>query len=102
MCSTIRPLLGTHCFTFLQVRPFCKAPTSTSNQNFILGHLLTPSPGFGASKCARLSAPFPGAHCFSFLQVRLFWKGPTIGSHQNFILGHLLTPTQRFEDSKCA
>ena len=29
MCSTIRPLLGAHCFSFRQTRHFGKAPTSS-------------------------------------------------------------------------
>ena len=41
-CSTIRPLLGAQCFSFYQTRLFWKTPTSSSHQNFILGHLLTP------------------------------------------------------------
>ena len=49
MCSTIRPLLGTHYFSFLQVRLFWKALTSSSHQNFILGHLLTSSLRSGGS-----------------------------------------------------
>ena len=57
MWSTIRPLPRAHCFSFLQVRLFWKAPTSGSHHTFILGHGLTPSLRSGGSKCARLSAP---------------------------------------------
>ena len=42
-CSTIRALPRAHCFSFWQTRLFWKAPTSSSHQNFILGHLLTPT-----------------------------------------------------------
>ena len=60
MCSTIRPLPGAHYFSFMQVRLFWKAPTSGCHQNFILGHLRTPTLRSSGSKCAALSAPFQG------------------------------------------
>ena len=43
MCSTIRLLPGAHCFSFLQLRLFWKALTSSSRWNFNFGHLLTPN-----------------------------------------------------------
>ena len=42
MCRTISPRPRVHCFNFLQVRLFWKAPTSSSHQNLIGGYLLTP------------------------------------------------------------
>ena len=60
MCSTIWPLPGAHRFNFLRKRHFWKARTSGSHQNFILGHLVTPTQRSKGSKCARLSAPFQG------------------------------------------
>ena len=57
-CSTIRPLLGAHYLSFLQVRIFWQAPTSSSHQKFILGHLLSPTQTSRGSKSALLSAPF--------------------------------------------
>ena len=48
------------CFSFWQTRLFWKAPTSSSHQNYILGHLLTPTQRFGGLKSALLSAPFHG------------------------------------------
>ena len=60
MCSTICALPRAHCFSVVQVRFFWKAPTNSSHQNFILGHLLTPGLISGGSKIALLSAPFQG------------------------------------------
>ena len=42
-CSTIRSLLGAHCFNFLHIRLFGGAQASGSYQKCILGHLLTPT-----------------------------------------------------------
>ena len=56
MCSTIRPCLGAHCFSFLQTWHFWKAPTSSSHGNLILGFARTAAQKFEGPKCARLSA----------------------------------------------
>ena len=71
MCSTIRPLLGAHCFGFLQVAHFCKTPTNSLHQTFILGHLLTSSLRFEGAKCPPLSAPFRGP-LFQFRASKAF------------------------------
>ena len=46
------------CFSLLQVMLFQNTPTNSAHQNFILGHLLTAGLRSGASKWARLYAPF--------------------------------------------
>ena len=103
MCSTIRPLLGAHSFSFLQVRHFWRALTSGSHLNFIVGNLLTHThTDIGRLQMCSTIRPLPGALCFSLLQPRHFWKARTSGSHQNFIVGHLLAPTRRSGGSKCA
>ena len=52
MGSAIRPYPGAHRFSFLQVTYFCKAPASSTHQNFIFGFLLTPSRRSGGPKYA--------------------------------------------------
>ena len=40
--SIIRPLAAANYYSFYQRRHFCKAPTSSSHQNFMLGYLCPP------------------------------------------------------------
>ena len=60
MCSPICPCPGAHCTSFLQTKHFCKAPTSSSHKNLILGFLPKAKQRYGGSKWARLSAPIQG------------------------------------------
>ena len=64
-----------HCFSFLQVRLFWKAPTGSSHENFILGHLLTLGLPSGGLKSALLSAPSTG-QLFRFLANNAFLQSP--------------------------
>ena len=57
MCSTICPCLWAQCFSFLQIRDLCKAPSSSSHQNLISGFVHTGAQRSEGSKGARLSAP---------------------------------------------
>ena len=76
MWCTIRPLPGAHCFSVLQTRLVWKAPTSSSHQTFILGHLLTPGLRCGGSECARLSAPPFRGPLFQFAASKAFLQSP--------------------------
>ena len=60
MCSTIRPCLVAHCFSFLQARPFRKGQTEKSHAAFILGYFLLAARRPRGAKRAKLSAPVQG------------------------------------------
>ena len=56
-CSTIRPLPRATFFGFWHTRLFWRALTSSSHQNLILGHLLTPTERSRDFKSAQPSVP---------------------------------------------
>ena len=89
MCSTISPCARVLCFCFLQTKHFCKAPTSDSHNNLILGFLRTAKKRFGGSKCARLSS-MAGGPLFQCPTSRHMCKALTSSPHQKFGLGFLL------------
>ena len=102
MCSTNSPCPSAYCFSFLQTKHFCKAPTRSSHRKLILGYLLIAGLRPRGSEYAGLSALVQGPNIFSFLQTRHFSKTPTSSSHQKLILGYVPTRTQEFGGLKCA
>ena len=83
------PRSRAHCFSFLQVRHIRKTRTSSSDQNFILGYLLTLAMRYGGSKSAQLSNPLKWPTVLLSCKQGSFWQAPTGSSHQKFILGYL-------------
>ena len=72
MCSTIRPRLVAHCFSFLQVRQFLKRQLVALPTEIFFRLVARSSTGIRRLEMCSAINPRLMAHCFSFLQIRNF------------------------------
>ena len=76
VCSTIHPLILSHCFNFFQRTRVWKAPTSTFPHSLVLPGMVASVSRCNGPKCAPLCAPSLWA------TVLVSFKGPMYGKPQ--------------------